>query len=387
MAGLASAMMDAFQSGYDLPGKLRAKAAAVDQFGASAEDPGLFSALGQEQRAQNADVRADNQDNRAERGTQVNERADVRRQETHDASQGDDETKRRTGAVLGVVQGLRTARDRGDDIGEAFDAQIDILKQLGVDENDIPEMRQSVVDNPAVLDDYLATIQGTSGSTATGRLTDKQRALQIKNNPNASEADTQWADTIINGKDAEGRKAAVGGALERATTDIFNRLDILEDPDMEAAGRAIFGIASPGKIMRGGGGNTFDPIAGTPAADYLANFNALEGDIRSAAFETLKGGGQITEKESEFAANAISRLTRTTSFEEYKRELKRLRAYLNRLKDVAQRRMDGEDVPDITLTTEDSPETQSIHPGWTDEDGNTFKGGDPSDSDNWELAE
>ena len=68
--------------------------------------------------------------------------------------------------------------------------------------------------------------------------------------------------------------------------------------------------------------------------------------IRSAAFETLKGGGQITEKESEFAADAIAKLTRSTSPAEYRRELKRLRAYMENLMGVAARRANGEEVPE-----------------------------------------
>lgn len=398
MSGLASAMMDAFEEGYALPGKLRARAAAKEQFGASAEDPGLFKALGQEERAQNTDRRADNTDRRAddaaardERGVVIRESAETRAQETHQTDQAADDTTKRTNAVLGVVQGLTAARDRGEDIGAAFDAQIDLLRQLGVEENDIPEMRQAVVDNPAVLDDYLATINGTSGA-APGKKTDKQKALEIMDNPQATDAQTAWAKSIMARTGSSSKSGGADGdedegALANSGWDILRRIDLLEDEEMEKAGRAVFGVMSPSKLLSGGGGNTFDPISGTPAADYLANFVGLESDIRSAAFETLKGGGQITEKESEFAANAISNLQRSVSWEEYKRELVRLREYLERLQGVQVRRAGGEDVPDITGDEESSPDKVQVYPGFVDEYGNTFKGGDPSDEASWELAE
>lgn len=386
MAGLATATLDAFEAGYSLPGKLRAKAAAVKQYGAAAEDPGLFSALGQEQRAGNADVRAERTADRADKAETRLGAANTRQQQVHESRQGDDEIARKKTATIGVMQGIITARDSGGDVGEAFDQQKELLEQLGVDPGDFDEMRQSIIDDPKLLDQYLASLQGQSGKSAA-RQTDKQRALTILNNPNASEADTKWANTVVDGKMGAKDKAKMSGALVRAKKDIEMRLDILEDPETEQAARAIFATPSPGKLLGSGGfGNLMDPIWGSSAANYLSNFEALaDGDIRSAAFETLKGGGQITEKESEFAANAISRLTRAVSYEEYRRELVRLRTYLNDLTDAAERRINGEDVPEVVPAS--NPDEVEVYIGFVDPDGNTFKGGAFDDQANWEMAE
>ena len=57
--------------------------------------------------------------------------------------------------------------------------------------------------------------------------------------------------------------------------------------------------------------------AGTPAADALAKFNELRGANFMQAFETLKGGGQITEQEGLKAEAAYARLQRSQTREEF----------------------------------------------------------------------
>src|SRR5690606_28110040 len=66
--------------------------------------------------------------------------------------------ERQKQAVLGLVNGLRQARDQGQDLGAAFDALADTLPSLGVDPKDIPQMRQALIDNPAILDQYYAAL-------------------------------------------------------------------------------------------------------------------------------------------------------------------------------------------------------------------------------------
>ena len=51
-----------------------------------------------------------------------------------------------------------------------------------------------------------------------------------------------------------------------------------------------------------------DPIAGTKAADFKARLDQVQGQQFLQAFETLKGGGQITEVEGNKAQNAIARM-------------------------------------------------------------------------------
>lgn len=327
--------------------RTRAKQAAIEKYGNVARDPGLFTAIQDVQFGAAREGREVAQEGRAAAQEQ-------RAAETFDIAKRDTGQAKQQQAVLGMVNGLRAARDRGEDVGAAFDNIVDTLPSLGVNPDDIPGMRQAVVDNPAVLDDYLAALGGGAAPAKAADLSEKEQARAIMNDPSATEPDKTWAASIMGGKGGAG---AAGGVAGQAFSDILNRIDILEGSDeefVEGVGgpeefqrvqESIFGTPTL-KGARAGGYGSFGSVTGTRAANYVANFDALAGDIRSVAFETLKGGGAITEKESEFAASAISRLTRSTSPDEYRRELKRLRAYMENLAGVAARRQEGETVPE-----------------------------------------
>ena len=341
--------------------KRKALNAAVEQYGDVARDPGLFSAL------RNYDI-AGTSEARAQKGFDQAYDITAKNESRVDTQFQNSQQDRQKQAVLGLVNGLRTARDRGEDIGTAFDKLADTLPSLGVNPDDIPAMRQAVIDNPAILDDYYASL--TTG--APGRA----GAAGAPNKPGAADDNS---------------------ALVRASDDIFNRIAILREPGRQSAAKSIFGMGSGGMIggaVTQGGFGQFGSVPGSPASDYASNLDALSGDIRSAAFETLKGGGQITEKESEFAANAIAKISRSTSYEEYTKELDRLEAYMKRLMDAAGRRAAGEDVPDITSGEAAAPSPAKptgptqIYPGYVNpKTGAKFKGGDWKDPANWEMPE
>lgn len=354
---MASEMMDAFGQGVavanaleDRYQKRKALGSAIEQYGDKARDPGLYSALQDTELATSREVRAERE---SQQGMQIRGAQEARAAETFSINKQDNSQAKRQQATLGLVQGLRQARDRGEDVGAAFDNLAGTLPSLGVNPDDIPAMRQAVVDNPAILDDYLAALTGGVKEPGKARdLSEKEQARQIMNDPNASVPDKQWAASVMGGK-AAAAASGTGSALERASQDIFQRLDILEGANVPEDEReeftkvqeSIFGLPGFGAARRGGFG-AYGTVPGSSAADYAANFDALSADIRSAAFETLKGGGQITEKESEFAANAIAKLSRNTSPEEYRRELGRIRAYMENLMGVAARRANGEEVPE-----------------------------------------
>jgi len=62
------------------------------------------------------------------------------------------------------------------------------------------------------------------------------------------------------------------------------------------------------------------PIPGTPEAGLVAKIDQLGGQQFLQAFETLKGGGQITEVEGNKATDAISRMMKTNQSEESYRQ-------------------------------------------------------------------
>lgn len=64
-----------------------------------------------------------------------------------------EQQKRQRAAALNAVNMLRSARDRGGDVGAVFDQLAPVLPKLGVDANEIVPLRQQIVSDPKILDD------------------------------------------------------------------------------------------------------------------------------------------------------------------------------------------------------------------------------------------
>ena len=90
-------------------------------------------------------------------------------------------------------------------------------------------------------------------------------------------------------------------------------------------------LTHPGRETSTGLSGTLDPrnyVAGTDAADFRSVLDQLGGSAFLQAFESLKGGGQITEVEGKKATDAIARLQRSQSDKEFKASLKELRGVM-----------------------------------------------------------
>jgi len=103
--------------------------------------------------------------------------------------------------------------------------------------------------------------------------------------------------------------------------------DILEHPGMES----MVGLKNP---FSGAGGTMIPftdrkPVAGSKAAGFQAKFDQLQGKNFLQAFETLKGGGQITEVEGKKATDAISSMQLSTSEAEFKAAAQDLAEVIN----------------------------------------------------------
>jgi hypothetical protein len=87
-------------------------------------------------------------------------------------------------------------------------------------------------------------------------------------------------------------------------------------------------IEAPGRETMTGMSSWFDPrnyIPGTNASNARSRLDQLQGKAFLQAFESLKGGGQITEREGLAAQNAIARLQTSQSDEEFLNSLQELR--------------------------------------------------------------
>lgn len=124
-------------------------------------------------------------------------------------------------------------------------------------------------------------------------------------------------------KNIEGKEAAEerGKALGKAQVELPNTLakadqsiklidDILSDKNLPIATGAM---------------SVFTKIPGTPTYDVGQKMEQLKGKAFLEAFESLKGGGQITEVEGKKATDAIARLSSSQTTSGYTAALKELR--------------------------------------------------------------
>jgi len=87
-----------------------------------------------------------------------------------------------------------------------------------------------------------------------------------------------------------------------------------------------------GKLTSGAwlGGLRDKPFPGTDAADFMSYFDMLHGTAFLAAFEGLKGGGQITEIEGQTATKALTRMSLAQSPAEFRKAALEFRTILQK---------------------------------------------------------
>jgi hypothetical protein len=353
MASLFETAVRGYKLVDDVIKETRGYNAAREEFGEGpAAAPELYATLNRDRRAEANEPRLDAQEARAQ------ERFNMEQQEYQQSRDED--------GLLKFVQGVRQGRDSGRDVGEVFDELAEVLPKVGVAAEDIPNLRQEVVDNPQMLDSIYEALASDRVKIASARAAAKGKGAQSQ--------------------------AEIQNALEKFD-DTLMRINQLKTQDLEG-GQAAFGM--PGWGMFQGGFGVFGTKPGSEAADYVSRLEGLQGDIRSQAYETLKGGGQITEAESKFAAEAYANLSRWSSWERYQEELNDLEAYMIRLRDAATRRAMGEIVPSVTPPSEEpnysAPETaMTVYEGFIDAELNARyiggPGSDPTDPANWQPLE
>lgn len=93
-------------------------------------------------------------------------------------------------------------------------------------------------------------------------------------------------------------------------------------------------------------------VSGTQAAGFRALQQQLDGKQFSQAYETLKGGGQITEIEGEKATNALSTMKTSVSEKEFRAAAEVFLTEIDRLQKIAEQRASGKELAEpITGST------------------------------------
>ena len=145
---------------------------------------------------------------------------------------------------------------------------------------------------------------------------------------NNEEAAAQTARGSATGKSEAERIAQAPGTMAQAQESIALIDSVLNSPDLAGVTGMIQGRL---------------PARNQGQQDLMVRIDQLQGRAFLEAFNSLKGGGQITEREGQAAQAAIARLQRTQSDGAYREALQELRAISER----AYRRAAGEDVPDM----------------------------------------
>jgi hypothetical protein len=114
----------------------------------------------------------------------------------------------------------------------------------------------------------------------------------------------------------------------------------------EATANQIIGVidkamSHPGREYSTGMSSMLPVIAGSDASDFRAVLDQIKGQAFLQAFESLKGGGQITEVEGQKATQAIARLDTAQSEEEFLRSLQDLRQIVGAGLERARRKAGG----------------------------------------------
>lgn len=112
-------------------------------------------------------------------------------------------------------------------------------------------------------------------------------------------------------------------------------------------------------------------VPGSDRKDFLVILNQLKGKAFLQAFQSLKGGGHITEIEGQKATEAMARLDTAQSEKEFKEALLEMKGIVERGRLLAQMKAKG------GQSNEQSPSKGAV------EDGYVFLGGDPADPKNW----
>ena len=130
----------------------------------------------------------------------------------------------------------------------------------------------------------------------------------------------------------------------------------------------------PGRATATGASSRLDPrnfVPGTAARDFQVLLDQIKGGTFLQAFQSLKGGGAITETEGRKAEQAIARLDTAQSEEAFVESLQELRQIAQDAIGRAERKAQGGQ-------TQRGPQPGQV------EDGYRFRGGNPADPNNWE---
>jgi hypothetical protein len=210
---------------------------------------------------------------------------------------------------------------------------------------------------------------GRTPEEEAGLTTAAQEAARLQYLPQQEQIKTQAAI-----EQAAGTAAAKGTA--EARLEAQQNLPRVIQESNNTIGLIDMALNHPGRTTATGASSRLDPrnfVPGTDARDFQVLLDQIKGGTFLQAFQSLKGGGAITETEGRKAEQAIARLDTAQSEEAFVQSLQELRQIAQDAIGRAERKAQGGQ----------APAQRGPQPGQV-EDGYRFRGGNPADPNNWE---
>lgn len=148
------------------------------------------------------------------------------------------------------------------------------------------------------------------------------------------------------GYDAENARAvaeakAAGGVAGKSQTEAAMDLPKIESSATKVTSLVNELLNHKGKSAALGASSYLPSIRGTERAGFDNRLKQIQGDAFLKAFESLKGGGAITEMEGQKATQALNRMNETVNEEEFDAAAKDFISEVNRFKEIAAQRAKG----------------------------------------------
>lgn len=146
-------------------------------------------------------------------------------------------------------------------------------------------------------------------------------------------------------------------------------------------------LKAPGFKQAVGGSRLFgvQNIPGTAAKDFDIRLDQLKGKQFLQAFESLKGGGQITEVEGRKATDAISRMNASASEKEFQNAAREFQNIIKQGVARAESKAGGILPNNAQMPVQQQAPAKRPPMKGQVVGGYKFKGGNPADPANWEL--
>jgi hypothetical protein len=164
---------------------------------------------------------------------------------------------------------------------------------------------------------------GQAGAQKTGMEQTAKNVSDLNYKPSIA-----GKSTFAEGKAEEDVKAQE--KFNKVNADASNLTSLLDTLTTHPGVPDLFGAKGGGAILSYVGKK--EPIAGSNAAGAKALFDQVKGQQFLQAFENLKGGGQISEKEGESATKALSALNENISEKELIKNIGILKSTIDKAK-------------------------------------------------------